>query len=83
MGRGAGRGGWERRMRGRCEWGGEEAIEEERRVGGWGGERWEAPASAQKSARPQVGQLRRPELCMLSRAAPRALATHTAMHRIS
>jgi len=34
MGRGAGRGGWERRMRGRCDGVMEEAIEEERRVSG-------------------------------------------------
>ena len=52
-------------------------------MGGWGGERREAPASAQNSDRPQVGQLRRPEFYMLSRAASRALATRSAMNRIS
>ena len=45
-------------------------------MGGWRRKGWEAPACAQNSARPQVGQPRRPELCVLSRAAPRALATH-------
>jgi hypothetical protein len=45
-------------------------------AGGWvDGERCgRLTACAQTSARPQVGQLTRPELCMLNRAAPRTVA---------